>query len=50
LWYTEKKLKLDIEFNVTETDDSDDNEKQSTDEALLLCEMSNDEITVSNSK
>ena len=47
MWYTEKKLKHETE---TETDDSNANEKSSTDEELLLSEMSNDEITVSNTK
>ena len=39
-----------VEFNLTETDDSNDNEKSSTDEELLLSEMSNNEITVGNNK
>ena len=39
-----------MEFNLTEIDDSNDNEKSSTDEELVLSEISNDEITVDNTK
>ena len=46
----EKKLKHDVEFNLTETDEGNDNKKWSTYEELLLSEMSNYEITVDNTK
>ena len=39
-----------MEFDLTETDNSNDNEKSSTAEEQLLSEMSNDEIAVDNTK
>ena len=39
-----------MEYKLTETDDSNDTEKSSTDEELLLSKMANDEITVDNAK